>query len=587
MTDVAKSPGEPHPGISASVQPPRVLRLRPKSRYVPAIAAPAPGSTKSKSESAAPARPVASSTGPSVPPNTWKRLILTLDGGGIRGFSSLIILRALMREINRLELATDPPAPSSAHTPRIPRDLIPDHVYREGEYLPCHYFDYIAGTSLGGLVAIMLGMFGMNVEDVITEFRRQHDAILLPMAATDDSSVASVIDLPIVYNRRNTWPIKQTRAFFDAFARFAAAATTPRTNTGTSFSSAASSSSSSATCAPTTAAHSSAAVSSASRAHSSSQVSTASTEFRKDVFKCQTLAWCSEVKRSRGPGKNKTQVRPYAFCSFAEDESEDAPSITIPEVAKAITNPSRFSFKPFQLGHGHFVDGSRLVRDPTLEVLKELSELFDETDLEKSPPIDLLLSLGSDEQHSWIYEKLRSFLPLSSATPNKEQQAEEIRNAKDRAYSHYHRFEVPAIKLGWRRKSYLEEIERATEAWLAEPQQKELIIKYATMLVERRRFRAQTARWETFALGVRYVCFHKGCIFAPKTPEETETADGEDQQQQQEQKDDERESMVKLFTSRGDFFEHLDRRHALTKMAARGLADFETELDKGRRFGCV
>jgi patatin-like phospholipase/acyl hydrolase len=61
--------------------------------------------------------------------------ILSLDGGGVRGLSSLLILRELMQHIKRQ---------SGARTP-----------------LPCQYFDLIGGTSTGGLIAIMLGRLQM------------------------------------------------------------------------------------------------------------------------------------------------------------------------------------------------------------------------------------------------------------------------------------------------------------------------------------------------------------------------------------------------------------------------------------------
>ena len=37
-------------------------------------------------------------------------------------------------------------------------------------FLPCHYFDYMAGTSTGGLISIMLGRLRMNVDDCIKEY---------------------------------------------------------------------------------------------------------------------------------------------------------------------------------------------------------------------------------------------------------------------------------------------------------------------------------------------------------------------------------------------------------------------------------
>src|SRR5271169_1081722 len=62
--------------------------------------------------------------------------ILSLDGGGVRGLSSLLILQQLMEEIGRRKRAADTP-------------------------LPCEYFDLIGGTSTGGLIAIMLGRLRM------------------------------------------------------------------------------------------------------------------------------------------------------------------------------------------------------------------------------------------------------------------------------------------------------------------------------------------------------------------------------------------------------------------------------------------
>jgi patatin-like phospholipase/acyl hydrolase len=62
--------------------------------------------------------------------------ILTLDGGGVRGLSSLLILRDIMEDIAQRTDAAEVPRPSQ-------------------------YFDLIGGTSTGGLIAIMLGMLGM------------------------------------------------------------------------------------------------------------------------------------------------------------------------------------------------------------------------------------------------------------------------------------------------------------------------------------------------------------------------------------------------------------------------------------------
>lgn len=69
--------------------------------------------------------------------------LLSLDGGGIRGLSSLLIIQQLMETIN------------------------PDNPPR-----PCEYFDMICGTSTGGLIAIMLGRLRMSVKECVTEYRK-------------------------------------------------------------------------------------------------------------------------------------------------------------------------------------------------------------------------------------------------------------------------------------------------------------------------------------------------------------------------------------------------------------------------------
>ena len=81
---------------------------------------------------------------PSTIPKTTN--ILTLDGGGVRGLSSLIILKRLMIHVNQ-------------------QDGLPS----EGLF-PNHLFALVAGTSTGGLIALMLGRFGMSVDDCITQY---------------------------------------------------------------------------------------------------------------------------------------------------------------------------------------------------------------------------------------------------------------------------------------------------------------------------------------------------------------------------------------------------------------------------------
>ncbi|KAJ0109340.1 serine/threonine protein kinase [Diaporthe amygdali] len=70
-----------------------------------------------------------------------KLCLLSLDGGGIRGLSSLFILLDLMKSLDPY----DPPK-------------------------PCDVFDMIGGTSTGGLIAIMLGRMKMTVHECIEAY---------------------------------------------------------------------------------------------------------------------------------------------------------------------------------------------------------------------------------------------------------------------------------------------------------------------------------------------------------------------------------------------------------------------------------
>ena len=69
--------------------------------------------------------------------------ILALDGGGVRGLSSLLIIQRLMHEVQKIMFDGG----------KMTEDGKPPR--------PCEYFDLICGTSTGGLMAIMLGRLRM------------------------------------------------------------------------------------------------------------------------------------------------------------------------------------------------------------------------------------------------------------------------------------------------------------------------------------------------------------------------------------------------------------------------------------------
>ncbi|KAF8853923.1 FabD/lysophospholipase-like protein, partial [Acephala macrosclerotiorum] len=77
------------------------------------------------------------------------------DGGGIRGYASLWVLKLLM------DASSDPES----------------LVAMSECFLPCHYFDYIGGTSTGGLNAIMLGRLRMSVEECLDQYPRMAENV--------------------------------------------------------------------------------------------------------------------------------------------------------------------------------------------------------------------------------------------------------------------------------------------------------------------------------------------------------------------------------------------------------------------------
>lgn len=81
------------------------------------------------------------------------RKILSLDGGGVRGLSILTILKHVMNKLGR---------------------------QRGAKLEPWQEFDMIAGTSTGGLIAIMLGRLRMSVTECIEAYTKLSRSIFTP-----------------------------------------------------------------------------------------------------------------------------------------------------------------------------------------------------------------------------------------------------------------------------------------------------------------------------------------------------------------------------------------------------------------------
>lgn len=73
--------------------------------------------------------------------------VLCLDGGGIKGYTSLLILRRIFRTMVAEGQLDDVPK-------------------------PCDVFDLIVGTSTGGLIAVMLGRLHMSIDECIAKYEQ-------------------------------------------------------------------------------------------------------------------------------------------------------------------------------------------------------------------------------------------------------------------------------------------------------------------------------------------------------------------------------------------------------------------------------
>ncbi|KAF2197771.1 FabD/lysophospholipase-like protein, partial [Delitschia confertaspora ATCC 74209] len=88
------------------------------------------------------------------PIDTTGLCLLSLDGGGVRGLSTLYIVKSIIDQLNHERKAAN-----------------------LASVKPCEVFDLIGGTSTGGLIAIMLGRLEMDVDQCITAYSSLAEAV--------------------------------------------------------------------------------------------------------------------------------------------------------------------------------------------------------------------------------------------------------------------------------------------------------------------------------------------------------------------------------------------------------------------------
>lgn len=98
--------------------------------------------------------------------------LLSLDGGGIKGISSLWILKAIMDRVGEIERETK-------------------FTTSKASRLPVDHFQMAAGTSTGGIIAFMLMRLRMSVDNAIKEYNEIGPKVVGELATSGEARFPS------------------------------------------------------------------------------------------------------------------------------------------------------------------------------------------------------------------------------------------------------------------------------------------------------------------------------------------------------------------------------------------------------------
>lgn len=245
--------------------------------------------------------------------------------------------------------------------------------------------------------------------------------------------------------------------------------------------------------------------------------------FKSSSSRCKTLGslhhWYVEANPSRRIAIalriDGSFARPYVFRSYSTKPQlslRRTPtsmslknSLSVENVAKAIMAPPS---KPFEIDEDGYVDASTYARNPTVEIFHEV-ERFERSEAIRPFGVGTILSIGVESKN---HNKARD--PLIKALARTTEKVDErIHLLMGGVDDRYCRIKVPALfndkaqgtkPLVELRKDSKETIHELKET-------RERIGQMARDLVRRRKERAITPAWESFALGVTYTCSKPGC----------------------------------------------------------------------------
>ncbi|TLD38810.1 FabD/lysophospholipase-like protein [Venturia nashicola] len=456
-----------------------------------------------------------STTFASLYEDPWdKQCVLSLDGGGIRGYSSLIILRELMEKVKTIETRGLSGRAKEDHSSYDPHTYIPCIHNTEGvnkttgaqtghmscgsscRYLPAHYFDYVGGTSTGGLISIMLGRLRMSVEDCMREYEKLSDDIFgHPRLASVKGPV------PWLRDKYNGETIQ--KAVEDVI----------------------------------------------SRRMSPEERKAGAGTFNSPPGLCRTavFAYSSKISNSMSEYSSTRQEKravdsedsaPYIFRSYDHWASSPpainernpgfAHNVAIWEAARATTAAPLY-FDPIKIGNRKFGDGGFGNNNPAEEMMAEVSSM-NGSDMSS---IALLVSVGTGEipisrlEDGILQKYIAYFNAARKLASDAESAHMRLIGWQRNAGLPYHRFNVPLgtglekIKLDeWKKtpkwyqrhhESTIETIRKATEEYCARDDIRQHLEEVADILVQHRRSRRTHELWPLVSRGEQYRCTFEKC----------------------------------------------------------------------------
>ncbi|KAF2107386.1 acyl transferase/acyl hydrolase/lysophospholipase [Lophiotrema nucula] len=403
----------------------------------------------------------------------WKRqTVLSLDGGGIRGLSELLILQEIMTEVARIENERDgtqgsSEIPRSAH--REDDESISEslHDHSVDNFLPCHYFDFICGTSLGGVIAVLLGRLRCSVAEAMEYYKNIWNGMT--------SSIPQIDRMIPGSSSKDECTLGMGRAL-DAIIKDQQAQRQVRTKKGR----------------PDDVAL-----------------------FRQSNERlCKTLVLAVQYDTLRHVR------RPYLFRSYTPHRTKNTSGLnrnidgsTCDQFTRDIclaTSASPYYFRGHKIGETKFRDGSIWMSNPSMELYREIDSIFAEVQY----PLHCFVSIGSGKQRKGRAERtLRPFSPggflrRKSVYDREQELVDEVLTRRNEEGQRFNYFRIEGPKdlpdvrpADWKFGSpqrIKNRITRCTKDYCETKPVTEQIRALARILVDNRRKRAKSSAWAEY-----------------------------------------------------------------------------------------